>query len=432
MPIAHARLSEAVSSVPGRRLRLTFFNRSYYPDYGATGQLLTELAEDLVARHGHAVTVVAGVPLNSGASGLRPPRWYRPVQEEQHNGVRILRAFGTTADKRRFAGRVANYLSYVTTSMLAALWLGRTDVVIALTDPPIIGLVAIAAARVRGARFVYLSQDIFPEVARLLEDFQSTRLENLLQRVGRFTAARADRIIALGDTMKRRLVTTKGADPNRIRVIHNWADCEAIRPAAKDNPFSRAQGLADRFVVMHSGNVGLSQGIDRLLDAADRLRDLSELVIAIVGEGAQKQALMDDAARRNLANVRFFPYQPKAGLIDSFATADVFIVSLKRGLSGFIVPSKLYGILAAGRPFIAAVEDDCEAAEIARQFDCGVVVEPGSVDQMADAIRGLYMDRTRAAAMAARAREAGLTFDRRRAVAAYDSVFLELADGHGR
>jgi glycosyltransferase involved in cell wall biosynthesis len=413
----------------GPPLHIAFFNRSYYPDFGATGQLLTELAEDLVARHGHRVTVVAGVPLSAAAPVVSPPNWYRPVREERRNGVRILRAFGTAWDKRRFTGRAANYLSYFATSALAALRLGPTDVVVALTDPPIIGLVGDAAARLRGARFVFLCQDVFPEVARLLEDFQSRRLEAVLQRVGRRTVARADRIIALGDTMKRRLVETKDADPGRITVIHNWADCEAIVPAPTDNPFSREHGLADRFVVMHSGNVGLSQGIDRLLDVAGQLRHLPGLVIAIVGDGAQKAALEAEAGRRGLGNVRFFPYQPKERLIDSFATADLFVIGLKPGLAGYIVPSKLYGILAAGRPFVASVEHDCEVAQIARDHECGLVVEPGDTAAMARAIDAMYRDRARAAAMGARARAAGLHFDRRRAVAAYDRQFRELTDG---
>jgi colanic acid biosynthesis glycosyl transferase WcaI len=269
-------------------------------------------------------------------------------------------------------------------------------------------------------------------VARLLEDFQSDRVEALLTRVGKFTVAHADAIVALGDTMKRRLVETKDADPSRIRVIHNWADCEAIVPASKDNPFSRAHGLVDRFVVMHSGNVGLSQGIDRLLDVADRVRDLKDVVIAIVGDGAQKGALINTAEARGLTNVRFFPYQPKSSLIDSFATADAFLVSLKRGLSGFIVPSKLYGILAAGRPYIAAVEDDSEAADIAREHDCGIVVPPGSVEGIEAAIRALHADPARTSAMGQRARRAGLLFDRRRAVSSYEHVFLELTNGHRR
>jgi glycosyltransferase involved in cell wall biosynthesis len=259
-------------------------------------------------------------------------------------------------------------------------------------------------------------------VARLLEDFQNKQVEAILSKIGRYTVKRADRIIALGDTMKRRLIETKNADPSRIRVIHNWSDANAIQPGPKDNAFSREQGLVDKFVVMHSGNVGMSQDVDALLDVAERLRDLPDVVVAIVGEGARKSFLQQETRRRGLANVRFFPYQPKAGLIDSFATADVFIVSLKRGLAGFIVPSKLYGVLVAGRPFIAAIEADSEAAQIAREHDCGIVVEPGDRSGIEDAIRRLHGDQALRDRLAANARSAGLSYDRPRAVEAYRDV----------
>lgn len=410
-----------------RAFRVVFFNRSYYPDFGATGQLLTELCEDLVSRFHYDVTVVAGMPLAAEVP-VAPLRCYAPVRHEERNGVRILRSWGTALPMRTIRGRIANYLSYFLSASLAAFRIGRPDVIVSLTDPPIVALIAIAAARASGARFVFLSQDVFPEVTRLLENFQSGTIDGLLARVGRFTVKHADRIVALGDTMKRRLMETKRAEPERIRVIHNWADTEAIRPGSKDNAFARAHGLVDKFVVMHSGNVGLSQDVDGLLDAAERLRDLPDLVIAIVGEGARKRTLQEAAQRRGLTNVRFFSYQPKSELNNSFATADIFIVSLKRGLAGFIVPSKLYSILAAGRPFIAAVEPDCEVAEIARAHDCGIVVEPGDRDGMAEAIRRLHADQVSRARLASHARAASVMYNRRRAVDAYHELFEDLSE----
>jgi colanic acid biosynthesis glycosyl transferase WcaI len=401
-----------------RPLRVVFFNRSYYPDFGATGQLLTELCEDLVSRFGYEVTVVAGMPLASDEV-IQPVPWYAPVRRERRNGVNILRAWGTALPNRTLSGRVSNYLSYFASAALASLRIGRPDVVVSLTDPPIVALTAIAASRATGARFVFLCQDVFPEVARLLEDFSSSSVEAVLERISRFTVRRADRIIALGDTMKRRLIETKGADPRKIRVIHNWADATAIQPGDKENAFAREHGLADKFVVMHSGNVGLSQDVDGLLEVAERLRDVPDVVFAIVGEGSRKMFLQQEAERRALSNVRFFPYQSKGRLTDSFATADVFVVSLKRGLAGFIVPSKLYGILVAGRPFIGAVENDCEAAQIAREHDCGVVVAPGDREAMAAAIRAMHGDPARRRRLAANARAAGLIYDRPRAIEAY-------------
>jgi colanic acid biosynthesis glycosyl transferase WcaI len=406
-------------------VKVVFFNRSYYPDYGATGQLLTELCEDLVARYGFDVTVVAGLPLAAEAP-IEPLPWYTLVRRERRNGVHILRAWGTALPTRKLTGRIANYLSYFSSASIAALRVGRPDVIVTLTDPPIVALIAIAASRATNSRFVFLCQDVFPEVARLLENFHGGAIEKLLARIGRYTVKRADVIVALGDTMKRRLVETKNAAPAKIRVIHNWADAEAITPGSNDNPLARELGLTGKFVVMHSGNVGLSQDVDGLLDVAEQLSDLPDVVIAVVGEGARKAALIAQAERRGLANLRFFPYQPKRRLSESFAIADIFIVSLKRGLAGFIVPSKLYGILAAGRPFVAAVEADCEVAHIAREHGCGVVVEPGNRDAMAAAIRRLHADCAWRTQLAERARAAGLIYDRRRAVAAYRDLLEDV------
>jgi len=133
---------------------------------------------------------------------IEPVRWFAPVRREERNGVHILRAWGTSLPTRKFSGRLANYLSYFSSAALASLRIGRPDVIVSLTDPPIVALTAIAASKATGARFVFLCQDVFPEVARLLEDFQNKRVEALLSKVGRYTVARADRIIALGETIE--------------------------------------------------------------------------------------------------------------------------------------------------------------------------------------------------------------------------------------
>lgn len=410
-------------------MRLCFFNRSYWPDQAATGQLLTELAEDLVARHGCAVSVVAGRALH-GSGGVRGSWWpvksLWPVKIEERRGVRILRANGTAFSRRRFAGRASNYLTYFTSALVAGWRIGPQDVVVSLTDPPILGLAALRAARRAGARFVFLCEDIFPEVASLVEDFHNPTVNRTLDRVNRLLLREADAIVALGDRMKRRLVEEKGADPERVHVIHNWADCEAITPGSKDNAFARAHGLCDRFVLMHSGNVGLSQNLDLLVEAAARLQSREQLVMAIVGDGARRQPLQEMVARRGLTNVLFFPYQPKERLDESFATADAFLVSLKAGLEGYIVPSKVYGILAAGRPFVAAVDPSCEAAVIAREQQCGTVATPGDPDALAAAIAALCDDPARTRMMGENARRAAWRYDRRVAVQAYSDLFAGL------
>ncbi|HUE89996.1 MAG TPA: glycosyltransferase family 4 protein [Vicinamibacterales bacterium] len=398
------------------RRRVCFFNRSYWPDTGATGQLLTELAEGLAATHRFDVTVVCGPPL----TGERLPR------SAVHNGVRIVRASGTRFRPRRFAGRAANYLTYFASAFIAGRRLPRQDVVVALTDPPIIGLAA-AWSQAR-ARFVFYCQDVFPEVAALLEDFRSPMADAILTHVNRYLVRRADRVIALDDTMRRRLVDSKGADAARVSVIHNWADPLMFIDAPRDNPFVAGHQLEKRFVVLHAGNIGFSQNLDIVLDAATELRDVPDVLFLFVGNGTSRADLSRAVEDRGLAHtVRFLPYQQREEMRWSYAAADVCLISLRAGLSGVIVPSKLYSILAAGKPFVAAIDEDSSVARIATEHDCGRVVQPGDAAGLARAIRELAGNRQALAAMGCRARMAASAFTRDGQIAAHASLLGALS-----
>lgn len=407
-------------------MHIVFFNRSFYPDTSATGQLLTELCEDLIGRFGCRVSVVAGFALLPAAEISSPAQKGFFLRRESYRGIEILRAKGTRFSKRSFLGRSCNYVSYFLSACIAGLRLDPPDVVVALTDPPMIGLAALLASRRFKVPFVMSYRDIFPEAAQLLEDFRSPILNGILHRLNCFLARRADRVIALGETMKRRLIETKGADPARVEVISDWADCTRIVPGPKRNPFSTAHGLTDSFVVMHSGNIGLSQNLETLVEAAARLRSVPDIQVVFVGEGVKKPLLEDQARALGLQNVRFLPYQPKETLKDSFASADLFIISLKAGLAGAIVPSKLYGILAAGRPYVAAVEETCEVSIITQKAQCGLLAEPGNPDDLAQKILAFYQDRLLAKRFGENARKAALSFDRPRGVQAYYDLFQEL------
>jgi glycosyltransferase involved in cell wall biosynthesis len=408
-------------------VHIAFFNRSFYPDTAATGQLLTELCEGLAQQYDCRISVVAGVPLlpAGGAGGkMQSPRI---VERQDYRGMTVLRARGTRFSKQRFSGRFSNYVSYFLSACYAGLKLERPDIVVALTDPPIIGLAAYLAARRFRVPFVMSYRDIFPEAARLLEDFHSETVNRALQAVNCFLVRKAERSIALGETMRQRLIEGKGAPPERVVVIPDWADCQDIVPAPKHNAFARAHDLAEKFVVMHSGNIGLSQGLDVLVEAAARLQAFPEIVIVFVGEGVKKAALEERTRALGLQNVRFLPYAPKERLTESFASTDVFIVSLRQGLSGIIVPSKLYGILAAGRPYIATVEEDCEVTAITRQYNCGLLATLGDPADLAEKILALYRDRAMAERLGRNARQAALQFDRKPQVEKYFALFQQLA-----
>lgn len=404
-------------------MHVVFFNRSFYPDTAATGQILTDLCEDLVRVHGCRVTVISGMPLLPAASAGNA----QPPAHETYRGIEIVRARGTRFAKRRFVGRAMNYVTYFLSACWAGLRIDRPDVVVALTDPPIIGLAGWLASRRFGAPLVMAYQDLFPEVAVLLEDFHSDAINGMLQRVNQFLCKRASRVVALGETMRARLIDNKGAPADRTLVIPSGADTRAIAPGERHNAFSRAHGLDQTFVVMHSGNLGLSQSLETVVDAAALLEDYADIRVVFQGEGVKKADLEARTRHLGLTNVTFLPFQPKDRLAESFAAADAFIVSLQSGLAGYIVPSKLYGILASGRPYVAAVEESCEVAAITRTHECGLVAAPGNARDMADRILELYRDRAMAARLGANARTVGLSFDRSLQVTKYMDLFVSIA-----
>jgi glycosyltransferase involved in cell wall biosynthesis len=237
----------------------------------------------------------------------------------------------------------------------------------------------------------------------------------------------ADRLVSIGRDMDRRLEEL-GVPDRKVTTIHDWTDGAAIRPLDHASSFREEQGWTDRFVVMHSGNVGLSQDLDTVIDAAELLRDERRILIAIVGGGASKERLLHAARHRQLDNVRFLPYQEKSDLSESLGAADVHLVSLHAGLTGFIVPSKLYGVLAAGRPYIAAIEDWSEPAMVAREFGCGVVVPPGDPKLLAQAIASLAAGDDLDEMGKASRRAFEERFDRRRAAEAYLRLIEQLGD----
>jgi colanic acid biosynthesis glycosyl transferase WcaI len=383
----------------GALMRILILNQYFHPDVSATSQLLTELCEDL-AEH-HEVFVVTGRPSydpgeHAGSCGL--------VSKERFGLVKVARVWSTTFHRSNMVGRLTNYGTYLLSSVAGALSVPKPDVVVALTDPPPIGQIGSWVAAWRRAPFVLVVKDIFPEVPVHLGMLKNPILVRVLRRVTRGLLRSADRLVSIGPTMDLRLVEM-GVPAERIAQIPDWADGTIVRPLDEPSPMREAQGWHDRFVVMHSGNVGLSQDLDVLLDAAALLREDEDIVIAIVGEGASKAALQERAGRESLTNVVFLPYQEKSSLSVSLGAADLHLVMLRDGLAGYIVPSKVYGILAAGKPYVTAVEAGAEPQTIAEEFECGMRVEPGDAEALAKAIR-IMRHEADLKAMGVRARQA--------------------------
>ena len=365
-----------LSAPAARRPRLLVFNQYYAPGVEATAHLLTELCEELA--RDHDVTVITG--------RLRDHE--NEPDYEIRNGVEIVRVHSTAYDRAPLHRRAANYFTYLGRALRRGLRAKRPDVVLCMTDPPLVGDVALIAARRFRAPLVVISQDVFPEIAVQLRRLTNPLLIRILDVLTRFYLHRAERVVAIGQTMERRL-EAKGVDPGRVRVIPNWTDPAAIAPAPRENEWAREQALVGRFVVMHSGNVGHAQDLETLIRAAAELRDLERLAVVLVGFGARHADYESLTNRLALDAVRFLPYQPRERLSQSLSSADVHFVGLARGLAGYVVPSRLYGIMAAGRPVLVSADEESETAQLVRKVGCGLVMPPGEPDRIAAAIRSL-------------------------------------------
>src|SRR3954466_9191498 len=398
-----------------RKLRLLVLNQYYWPGVEATAQLLTDLCEALA--EDADVTVITGV-LHGHED--EPRRLVR-------HGVEIFRVPSTSFERSKLLARASNYVTYLSNALLRGLRQRRPDIVICMTDPPIVADIALLVAKRYRAPLVVISQDVFPEIAIQLKRLENPVAMRLLRGLVSLYLRRADRIVAIGDTMGQRL-EEKGAPPDRVRVIPNWVDTERLAPRDRANEWARNIGLDKKFVVMHSGNVGHAQDLDSLVRAATFLRDLDDLSILIIGTGARHAELVSLAELLEVDQVTFLYYQSRAVLPQSLSAADVHVVGLAAGLAGYVVPSRLYGILAVGRPVIVAADEESETAQVVQRIGCGIVVPPGRPELLARAIRDAHDGKHDLVEMGLRGREwVEREADRTVAVRRYRELLGELA-----
>ncbi len=347
------------------------------------------------------------------------PSLRRMLTWERRGEIKIVRTWGTRFSKTRLAGRLTNLATYYMLAALAAQRIERPDIIIAETDPPLLGALGAALKQRFGCRLVYNVRDLYPDIAYANRALKNSALLTLLTRANSFAYRHADEVVTLGHDMAERIIA-KGVRASKVSVIPDWVDTNLIQPVSR-NPFRTQFG--ERFVVMYSGNIGLSQHLEAVLEAAARVASQPAIIFALIGEGARKPALMKHARERGLTNVVFLPYRPKEELAESLGAADLHLIPLMRGAAGCLVPSKIYGILAAGRPFVAMMEADAEVARIACEDRIGFVVEPGDSVALADTILSANRNRNELRAMGERGREVALRrFDRTVATGAFAAM----------
>ena len=355
----------------------------YLPEYGSAPILMNELATFLHSR-GRKVEVITTIP--------RPPhhksyRW-KMFQKDTSRGF-LVKRFRTNFTVHHI-GRLVAWSIYTLFSILNLARVRRGDVLFLRLPPLQLGVAGIVAKKVRRARILLSVQDIHPDLSIESGLLKKKWAISLARRFERWMYRHADQIVVISEGFKQNL-RNKDVDPDRMKVIPNWVDTDILKPLPKDNPFSRKHQLHDKFVAMYSGTITLSSylSLEKIIMAAQLLKDTKDLYFVFVGEGLKKPDLVERAQKLDLENTVFFSFQPYEDLPHLLATSDLLFVPLDREKTQLSVPSKLYNYIAAGRPILGLTDDESEVARIIRDADCGFSIEPDCVEKIADAILSL-------------------------------------------
>ena len=382
-------------------LKLLFINQYYYPDHASTAQHLTDLVETL-ASEGHECHVLC-------AQGRYKPGAPRPPAFEVHNGVHIHRVPATSLGRKNTFTRMADYLSFYARALALGVRLPRFDVIVTLTTPPIIGLIGTLLRRFKRSRHIYWSMDLHPDASLALGRMSRRNpVVAFLAWLSDFVYRQADKVVVLGPYMADRVVA-KGVRADRITTIPVWSRKEEIYPLDRDgNALREELGLEDKFVAMYSGNLGLAHSSSEFLEAARRLRDRPEIVFLFVGDGPRMAEVRDAQRAEGLGNIRFLDYFPREQLHASLSLADVHLISMRDEMTGIVVPGKLYGVMASGRPAIFVGPAHCETADTIREAGCGFTVRIDEAGALVEAISRLEADPSQAQEMGASGRRSFL------------------------
>lgn len=384
-----------------RRTKVLVITPHYAPDFGPSAPIFTSLSEDL-REMGCEITVVTGVPHYPGAKQMQGPR--RLFQEQKHNGVRIVRIFVYAVPKDALWRRLLYHGAFNILAALATFRVGKPDIVLANAPSLWSGLPLIIKTIMRKTPFVYMVFDIFPDVLVTSGVFKHQGLVNLMDQVERYFYDRSSFTSVLSQGFKENLIQ-KRIPANKIAVIPPSVDTDFIRPLDRDNELRERWKLNGKFIVLYAGNMGFSQGLDNVLEAAELLQDHSDIAFVFVGGGATKPALQSISEEKSLNNVLFFPFQPREDVSLVYALADVSLVCLKSDIVVESVPSKTFSIMASARPVLATVAQNTEVGHLLNQAQCGACIEPGHANALAEKIIDLYKNESLRTDMGMRGRK---------------------------
>jgi colanic acid biosynthesis glycosyl transferase WcaI len=405
-------------------MRILLLNLYYPPDTSATAKM-AQTVVDALAPH-HDVTVLAGRPSYDPTAH----RLWKLFQYEQFGNAAVIRVGSTDFPRFNMKKRVINYLSYVALAIPRALLL-PCDLIIVMTDPPFVGIVGAFIALLKRKPLIYNIRDMYPDMAVGGSIVEPGLLSRIWEKLHRWALRRTACVVVLGEDMRARIIA-KGVDPSLIEIVRDGAEIfpEDAPQLQLDPEVIRAIRGDAKFVLLHAGNLGFYGAWDTLLTAA---RELSHdgIHFVFVGDGAHRARLESVAAGLPAAaggrNVRFLPFFPANKIPSVLAAADAHIITVKRGLEGVVVPSKMYGILAAGKPIVAVAPRNTDVAAIGERRGFAVFADPDSPQDLAATVRALADDPASIKAMSRASRNAAPDYDRVKELAKFVQIVNRFA-----
>lgn len=402
-------------SYPGEIVHVLLLNEYFPPDTSATAKCAAQVAEAISANH--RVTVLAGRP-SYDPSERHPPYFLR---REVRGNLAVERVGSTAYPRFQMHRRVSNYLSYLSLAIPRALSI-PSDVVLAMTDPPIEGIAGAVVARLSGRPFVYNIRDMYPDMAVGGSIVRPGSFTARWEAMHRWALRSAARVIVLGEDMRDRIVA-KGIDPARVVVSRDGIQIPETVPSA-DNAVAKEIRGDFRFVLVHAGNLGFYGAWETLISAI-RMLEKEGVGLVFIGEGAMKAQVQ--AMAQGCRAIRFLPFRPAGEIPLVLSSGDLHVVTVKRELEGVVVPSKLYPTLAAGRPVLGVAPEESDVARIVRGTGCGIAASPDDPANVAEAIRTVLRDPGRLQTMANRAREISFSYDRVKQLKIFTDALEEVA-----
>lgn len=368
--------------------KLLIYAHYFYPDVASTGQILTELSEGM--KDAFDITVICVVPSYSGT--VEDKYKSKRVYEENYNGIKVIRVRVPEFQKSNKLSRIKNLLAYFFNSLLATFKIEKQDYIFTISQPPILGgVLGVLGKWIKGGRLIYNIQDFNPEQTMAVGYAKNKLLLSTVMSVDKFSCKRADKVIVVGRDMQETLrsrFNNKKVPKNEF--INNWINEKEIYPLEQNHEnivkFKEKYNLQDKFIIMYSGNIGLYYDLENIIKVIGKFKDREDVIFAFVGDGTVKDKIETYVIENKLNNVTFIPYQDKADLIYSLNTADIHWVVNAKGIKGVSVPSKLYGVMAAGKPVLGVLDEGSEARLIVEECNCGVCIEPGNYKEISNKI----------------------------------------------